>query len=222
MTSEFTPIGKTNLHSEVLKQLTGAIRSGRWQPGAKLPGESALASQFGVSRTCIREVLKALVYAGLVTTRRGVGTFVREAPTPGGADSAVLGLLSSPDYEELLEVRKLLEGQAAFLAAERATPEELRELEAILRDDAPSLKEKHKRFHRKVGELSKNRLLITLLEYVAERFKAERDLNFVMLPDEDRLEHWKIFEAIAGGSGARARNAMMRHIDSFWKKSEHF
>lgn len=218
MATTFKPIGRVNLHSEVLQQLTQAIQQGQWAPGCKLPGEMALAQQFGVSRTCIREVLKALVYAGLVVTRSGVGTFVRESHPEAGEDSDVLGLLSSPDYAELMEVRKLLEGQAAYWATERATPEELCELENILRDDTP-LKEKHKRFHRKVGELSKNRLLIHLLEQLGNRCRNQRDLNFVMLPDKDRMEHWQVFEAIVSGSASRARQAMTRHIGYFWKKS---
>ena len=66
MTNPFKPISRVNLHSEVMQQITAAIQSGQWKPGSKLPGEIALAEMFQVSRTCIREVLKALAYSGVV------------------------------------------------------------------------------------------------------------------------------------------------------------
>ena len=93
MTNPFKPISRVNLHSEVMQQITAAIQSGQWKPGSKLPGEIALAEMFQVSRTCIREVLKALAYSGVVESRSGVGTFVKEIPSE--APSPAVDLLSS-------------------------------------------------------------------------------------------------------------------------------
>ncbi len=95
MTNPFKPISRVNLHSEVMQQITAAIQSGQWKPGSKLPGEIALAEMFQVSRTCIREVLKALAYSGVVESRSGVGTFVKEIPSE--APSPAVDLLSSTD-----------------------------------------------------------------------------------------------------------------------------
>ena len=138
MTNPFKPISRVNLHSEVMQQITAAIQSGQWKPGSKLPGEIALAEMFQVSRTCIREVLKALAYSGVVESRSGVGTFVKEIPSE--APSPAVDLLSSTDYTQILEMRKLLEGQAAYWATERATPEEIAELESILKQEGLSSK----------------------------------------------------------------------------------
>ncbi len=216
MNNLFKPIARVNLHSEVMQQITAAIQSGRWKPGSKLPGEIALAEMFHVSRTCIREVLKALAYSGVVESRSGVGTFLKE--TPSGGPAAVMDLLSSTDYAEVLEMRKLLEGQAAYWATERATAEEIAELEDILRREDASLKEIHTAFHNRVTLLSKNPILIHILTEFEEQFKKHRELNFVILPDADRLEHWKVMEAIKSGSPAKARKAMHQHIDYIWKK----
>ena len=202
-----------------MQQITAAIRSGQWQPGSRLPGEIALAEMFQVSRTCIREVLKALAYSGVVESRSGVGTFLREIPSE--EPSLVMDLLSSSDYVDVLEMRKLLEGQAAYWATERATPEEIAELEKILRQDGWTLKEIHTAFHDRVTVLSKNPVLIHMLTEFQEQFKKQRELNFVILPDEDRLEHWKVMEAIKSGSPAKARRAMHQHIDYIWKKRPH-
>lgn len=219
MSSMFKPITRVNLHSEVMQQITSAIQRGQWKPGSKLPGEIALAEMFQVSRTCIREVLKALAYSGVVESRSGVGTFLKEVPSEGPA--AVMDLLSSTDYTEVLEMRKLLEGQAAYWATERATPEEIADLEGILWQEGKSLKEIHTDFHNRVTALSKNPILIHILKEFEEQFKKQRELNFVILPDEDRLEHWKVMEAIKSGSPAKARKAMHQHIDYIWKKFPH-
>ena len=219
MTNHFKPISRVNLHSEVMQQITAAIQSGQWKPGSKLPGEIALAEMFQVSRTCIREVLKALAYSGVVESRSGVGTFVKEIPSE--APSPAVDLLSSTDYTQILEMRKLLEGQAAYWATERATPEEIAELESILKQEGLSLKDIHTRFHNGVTALSKNPILIHMLAEFQEQFKKQRELNFVILPDEDRLEHWKVLEAIKSGSPAKARRAMHQHIDYIWKKRPH-
>ncbi|MFQ8737875.1 MAG: FCD domain-containing protein [Bilophila wadsworthia] len=79
-------------------------------------------------------------------------------------------------------MRKLLEGQAAYWATERATPEEIAELESILKQEGLSLKDIHTRFHNGVTALSKNPILIHMLAEFQEQFKKQRELNFVILP----------------------------------------
>ena len=101
------------------------------------------------------------------------------------------------------------------------TPEEIAELESILKQEGLSLKDIHTRFHNGVTALSKNPILIHMLAEFQEQFKKQRELNFVILPDEDRLEHWKVLEAIKSGSPAKARRAMHQHIDYIWKKRPH-
>ena len=175
MTNPFKRISRVNLHSEVMQQITAAIQSGQWKPGSKLPGEIGLAEMFQVSRTCIREVLKALAYSGVVESRSGVGTFVKEIPSE--APSPAVDLLSSTDYTQILEMRKLLEGQAAYWATERATPEEIAELESILKQEGLSLKDIHTRFHNGVTALSKNPILIHMLAEFQEQFKKQREFS---------------------------------------------
>lgn len=99
--------------------------------------------------------------------------------------------------------------------------EEIAELESILKQEGLSLKDIHTRFHNGVTALSKNPILIHMLAEFQEQFKKQRELNFVILPDEDRLEHWKVLEAIKSGSPAKARRAMHQHIDYIWKKRPH-
>lgn len=215
----FKPANRVTLHSEILEQLTASIQDGQWPVGCKLPGEMALAEMFQVSRTCIREVLKALAYSGIVEARPGLGTFVKEVPKPSSPSAAMVNLLKSAPYSSFLEVRRLLEGQAAYWAAARATPEELAELERILENkEGQSLKNLHRQFHSKVAALSKNPIFIHMIAQLEEQYASQREMNFVILPDEDRLEHWRVLEAIKTGNPTKAKKAMQQHVDFIWKK----
>ena len=70
------PANKSTLHKDIMDQMIQAIQEKLWEPGSRLPGEQALASTFGVSRNCMREVLKALEHAGVVEAKPGHGTFL--------------------------------------------------------------------------------------------------------------------------------------------------
>lgn len=213
------PVNRTTLHREVMQQMTAAIREGQWEVGSKLPGEMALAEIFQVSRTCIREVLKALAYSGVVESRSGVGTFLLEMPHED-LGLNVVDMLTTSSYTELLEMRKLLEGQAAYWASERATPEDLDRLGKVLAGEGEeTLNQIHYNFHTCIVALSKNSILIHMVTELLAEFKKLRDLNFTILPDADRLEHWQVFEAIQNGPPARARKLMSQHVDFVWKKS---
>ena len=216
MTNPSRFISRVNLHSEVMQQITAAIQSGQWKSG-KLPGEIALAEIF-VSAVPASAKSWALAYSGVVESRSGVGTFVKDIPSE--APSPAVDLLSSTDYTQILEMRKLLEGQAAYWATERATPEEIAELESILKQEGLSLKDIHTRFHNGVTALSKNPILIHMLAEFQEQFKKQRELNFVISPMKIALNIGKCSKP-STGSPAKARRAMHQHIDYIWKKRPH-
>jgi GntR family transcriptional regulator, transcriptional repressor for pyruvate dehydrogenase complex len=125
----------TTLSQRVVDGVTELISSGSLKPGARVPTEPALMRQFGVSRGVVREAVSRLQANGLVRTRQGIGSFVL-APQPN------LSLLRSPADETLklqhklamLELRLSLESDAAALAAQRRTPEQLAEMERALDD----------------------------------------------------------------------------------------
>ncbi|MDR2893587.1 MAG: FadR family transcriptional regulator [Deltaproteobacteria bacterium] len=211
------PIVKKTLHKEVMQALTEAINGGTWQVGEKLPGEIALAEAFQVSRACIREVLKALSYSGILESRAGRGTFLRAVPNQSPAIDALGSLLVEP-YTSFIEMRQVLHGQAAYWACERATPEELANLERIIFTEGQELSNAHRRFHEEVLQLSHNPILTGMVAQLEESFKGLRDLNFIILPDQDRVEHIQVFEAIKNGPPARARQVMMKHVVYIWRK----
>ena len=204
-----------------MAQMINAIKENHWAPGGRLPGEQALAATFGVSRTCIREVLKALAHSGVLEAHPGQGTFLSENADRilNGTQLAVT-MFSDSSYTELMEIRQLLEGQAAYWAAQRATPEDLDRLEYILKGEerGESLNDIHDAFHNAIVEISGNKLLFKLLDSLRGEILAQRKFHYSILPDEDRREHWKVLEAMRTKSAQKAWEAMIHHVNYFWKK----
>ena len=127
-------VRKTRVYEAIVAQLTALILEGELKPGEKLPSERALCEQFGVGRNSVREATRSLESAKLVETRQGEGTFVTAHP------ASVVPMISdkiSSDVEngihDLFEARMVLEPQIVALASERATDEEVVQLQDILR-----------------------------------------------------------------------------------------
>jgi DNA-binding FadR family transcriptional regulator len=125
-----TPLGRGSLGELAAQQLREQLAAGTWPIGTRLPAETVLATQLGVGRSTVREAVRVLVAAGQLETRQGSGTFVRALQpsaewVPRARRAAVL---------DVYEVREALEVQAARLAAERRTPEDLEEIDRALRE----------------------------------------------------------------------------------------
>jgi GntR family transcriptional repressor for pyruvate dehydrogenase complex len=123
---------RQSLPAQVAEILTEAVLAGRFPPGSTLPPERELAEQLGINRTSLRQALARLEQAGLVESRQGVGTVVRDPAISSDGGLALRALsLAGPDLvAEVLEVRESLGALAGRLAAERATPDALCELAA--------------------------------------------------------------------------------------------
>lgn len=216
-----------NLATRVVDSLADRIRDGRLACGDKLATESALMAEFGVSRTVIREALSKLQAAALVQTRHGVGTFV----THGGVDSAVFQI--RPDQLEtlhdvvaMLELRIGVETEAAGLAAQRRTPEDLAAMRRALiaftqavgagRDAVgPDFQ-----FHLEIARATRNPHFSALLQSLGtgtiprarlDPSKASADERQAYLRRVN-AEHGSIVDAIESQDGEAARAAMRTHL----------
>src|SRR5207253_1036600 len=108
----------------IVEQIHALIREGRWVPGDQIPPERELAERFRVSRTSVREALRALEMQGIIDSRQGGGTFVRTADTEALVPPLAAAILRGRrELAEVLEVRELIEPGIARLAATRATAE---------------------------------------------------------------------------------------------------
>ena len=211
--------------SDQLAVLVGdQIDAGTLRPGDRLPTEQQLAVAHGVSRTVVREAMHQLKSRLLVVSRQGSGVFVAPKPInqPLAFDPKVLD--SVQDVVHVVEVRRVLEGEMAALAAERATRAQVaimrRALKAI--DAAAAAGQdgvvEDLAFHRAIGEATGNpqfSLLIGFLEqYLLEGIRISRGnearrLDFM---EAVRREHLDIVDAIAAGDPARARGAACAHL----------
>jgi DNA-binding FadR family transcriptional regulator len=215
----FTPVRGAGAVAETVARLGEAIGLGLLKPGDRLPSETQLASALGISAASLRSALVVLRSAGLIETRRGRGggTFI----TPGAADS-VLPTAEAPDaqaIEDLATERAVVEGGAAALAAERATPEQCALLQSIV-DGMAGLQpfdlwsERDALLHLVIGDASGSpRLVARIADLRAEAYRISRALPTTaeVLAIADR-EHAEIVRAIAARKPVKARGLMEAHV----------
>lgn len=222
----------SSLHREVMLVLLGDITGGAVVEGERLPTLTELARQFGVSTGVIRECQRALAERGLVSVRHGRRAVVRPEQDWDVFDPDVLAALVSGDraahvLAEYLEARRLLEVEAAGLAAERATPEAIQALSDAfdaMRAAAerargnpaaePLYQQADIDFHRAIIRAARNRPLARMAEPIHRALSAT--FGALARPqsrfERGLPEHDRILEAIKGGDAAGARLAMREHL----------
>lgn len=209
----------------VLDHLGQQIVAGRFAPGQKLPTEAELGRQLGVSRPSLREGLKALAVKGLVETRTRRGTTVRVKARWNVLDTDVLRWIAAapPDHEfliDLLEFRTIIEPAAARLAAQRATPAQILEIErayssmaAALPRDVEACCRHDLAFHEGIFAAARNVLLsrfaaaIRTALLAAFRISANARESY----ENSLAEHWAVADAIRKRDAVEAER-VMRHL----------
>ena len=209
---------------EAIDKIQNLIISGSWGPGDRLPRESELAAQLGLSRNSLREAVRALSQLRVLEVRQGDGTYVTslEPELLLESTSFVSHLLVGESALQLFEVRRLLEGAAAALAAARideASKEALRgKLERMIESETvEELVQADVDFHAVIARATGNTFLTSLLASLSSRTMRARmwrgrEVDNAL--DVTRDEHRRIFEAIVGGDPELARAAAMAHIAS--------
>lgn len=214
------PIERSSIFRGIIRRFEELVRAGTFKPGQKLPPETKLAKEFGVSRGTLREALKALNLVGLVVSRSGSGTYVGSEDAGNMKRAASFATaLKGGDFMALFEVRIAIEPVLAQLAALRATPQDLDRIKECLRQVEASLgdTEKYTRFeiafHELVSAAARSPLLNGVMEAYRDLLLRGRTEVTPYGPDRRSLEfHIKIFEAIAKKDPALARKAMEEDI----------
>lgn len=207
-------------------QLRTAILSGVYRPGDRLPTERELVRQFGVSRVTVRDALRTLEAGGLIQVRIGG----QGGPYVAHPDVAVLSAnlgnqlqLSGCTVSELAEARLALETTAARLAAERAKPEDLTQLEEALGEAGDvGTATASVDFHEAVAKASGNRALWMMFAATRALIKEAFDELHARQPDmptSARRAHEALLDAIAGGDGDRAVELMRTHLSEFMERA---
>ncbi len=215
------PAFERTLHAQVAREIGLQILDGKLAPGAVLPNEADFGTQLGVSRTALREAVKVLAAKGLVEVRRKTGTRVRPQHDWNALDPDVLNWLFSGrgfavGIPDLLELRLIIEPAGARLAARRATPENLAEIEAALKgmetavEDSASSVESDLEFHLAILEATHNAFMRPFGALIQEALRASFKLtNRDRLAFEKSLRrHRDVFEAIRDRDPEAAEVAM--------------
>ncbi len=226
----YLPIQPERLYERIVSQIEERIVGGELKTGDQLPPEHELAKQFGVSRTAVREAIKALREKRLVEVRPGKGTFITNG-TPEAVRHS-LGLLikfGRPNgLADLVEVREILEPEIAALAATRITPEYIATMqEAIVimdkaLDDVDTFVEADLDFHLALAEATQNPVIPLLMDSIIDLLREER--KQIGLVDgglrRGQSHHKKILQAVARGDAQAARRCMQDHLKQVSKDSE--
>jgi GntR family transcriptional repressor for pyruvate dehydrogenase complex len=210
------------LYEQIVQQIEESILKGALKPGDQLPSERELANQFGVSRTAVREAVKALHEKGLVEAHPGRGTFI----TSGTSHSIRQTLdwilrAGHPDGKAyVVEAREILEPEIAALAATRADEEALasmREAVAVMdnaRRDPDAFIEADLDFHLALAEAAGNPLILSLIDSIVAVLREQRMRIFKIEggPERGQYHHKKILEAMEHRDSQGAREAMRAHL----------
>lgn len=212
----------------IAASLERRILEGSLKSGDRLPPERELAVELGVSRPSLREAIQKLASKGMVQSRQGGGTFVTDVLGASFSDPWQDMMGKHPNLrEDMLEFRRMLEGQAAEWAAERATEADMQRLtqtfsvlqEAFVDDDAQQRSDADIAFHQAIGDAAHNVLIGHLSGALLNLMHDNIRLNLGELksvPAANRLligQHEAIFNAIRDGKPQAARSAAETHID---------
>jgi GntR family transcriptional repressor for pyruvate dehydrogenase complex len=215
------PVKSTRIYEEIVRQVKAMIAEGRLKSGDRLPPERDLSEKFVVSRTSVREALRALESLGLVEIRPGEGTFVREVSIETLIEPLALIMASQREaIGELFEARRLLEPSIAALAAKRATPEDLQEMERILDEQGLEVAAgrtgfaQDARFHAAIGAAAHNRAITRIAHALMDLLAQSREdaLATPGRPSRSHADHRRILAAIGARDEVAARAAMVDHL----------
>jgi GntR family transcriptional repressor for pyruvate dehydrogenase complex len=216
-----TPIEKTKVYEAAVEQIKAKIESGEWPADTQLPAERELADQLNIGRTSVREALRVLEVMDLVDIRPGQGTFVKERLNQSRQIQLLQSMLQEDAHVvELLEIRELLEPQIAFLAAQSATSEDIKDMEDILKRMEGSIAEgqtgveENIEFHLALTKAVGNRVLFQLHQLLFEfsRDSIERFFQVPGRPTKSLQGHREILEAIKERNPQGAHQKMLSHL----------
>lgn len=226
----YSRVQSPRLYEQIVEQIERLILDGKLNPGDQLPAERELAEQFNVSRTAVREAVKALREKGLVEIETGRGTFITQEVSKALRRS--LGwIMQSADgnhLADLVQVRSILEPEIAALAAEMATEEDIQNMQRAVDamddalDDADVYVEADLNFHRALATATRNRLILTLIDPIVDLLREQRKQIFLVEGGARRgqYHHKCILDAVRNHDSPAACHAMQAHLGQVRQDSD--
>ncbi len=202
-------ITKGSLVDTAIDSIRTAIETGQWQTGDRLPVEAELSEALGISRNTVREAVRVLVHVGMLETRQGDGTYVRSSHDGG----ETLRRMEQAELKDQLEVRQMLEAEAARLAAERRTDDEVQVMSRALDQRAAAGNDVRARirhdeqFHHTLVRAAHNSALVELYSYFSHAITRtiERTELDESLPEPSQEDHEILLAAVRRKDSARAK-----------------
>jgi GntR family transcriptional regulator, transcriptional repressor for pyruvate dehydrogenase complex len=213
----------SRLYEQIVQQIEESILMGTLKTGDQLPAERDLAQRFGVSRTAVREAVKALREKGLVEAYSGRGTFITDGTSQAVRQSLDLMVkIGQPEGSQYLaELRAILEPEIAALAAARAQESDMatmREAVAVMDRagrDPDAYIEADLDFHLALAEAAANPLILSLIDSIVGLLREQRMKIFKVEggPERGQFHHKRILEAMEQRDPEKVRDAMRAHLE---------
>jgi GntR family transcriptional repressor for pyruvate dehydrogenase complex len=220
----------SRLYEQIVQQIEESVLNGSLKPGDQLPAERELAQRLGVSRTAVREAVKALREKGLVEAYSGRGTFITDGTTHAARQSfdLMVKIGQQESSAHLAELRLILEPGIAALAAERIEEEYLaamREAVAVMdraQKDPAAYIEADLDFHLALAEAVANPLILSLIDSIVGLLREQRIKIFNVEggPQRGQVHHKRILEAMERRDPEMARSAMRAHLEQVRQDSQ--
>ena len=215
-----------NVHGNTVDHLGEAIVAGRYAAGAAIPPEPLLGEELGVSRTVVREAVKSLVAKGLLTTGPKVGTRVLSADHWNWFDPDVVSWqckagLTREFLRELQDLRRVVEPAAVRMAAERATKQDIAEIEAAYEGMRKAVEEGGDyvtydlRFHQGLLRACGNRMMVQMSKAIGALLRTSFEISTSRKdgPKDSLPMHRAVLDAVIAHQPARAEKAILVLID---------
>lgn len=220
----------SRLYEQIVQQIEESVLNGSLKPGDQLPAERELAQRLGVSRTAVREAVKALREKGLVEAYSGRGTFITDGTTHAARQSfdLMVKIGQQESSTHLAELRLILEPGIAAVAASRVQEEELnamREAVAVMersQADPAAYIEADLDFHLALAEAAANPLILSLIDSIVGLLREQRIKIFNVEggPQRGQVHHKRILDALERHDSELARNAMRAHLEQVREDSK--
>ena len=229
-----TPVYKvvrtSRLYEQIVQQIEDSVLNGSLKPGDQLPAERELAQRLGVSRTAVREAVKALREKGLVEAYSGRGTFITDGTTHAARQSfdLMVKIGQQEGSTHLAELRLILEPGIAAVAATRADEEDLaamRDAVAVMegaQKDPAAYIEADLDFHLALAEAAANPLILSLIDSIVGLLREQRIKIFNVEggPQRGQFHHKRILAAMEHRDPEMARSAMRAHLEQVRQDSQ--
>ncbi len=221
-------VTRQSVSEQVFEQLKEQILNNEWQKGEKIPSENELSALLGVSRVTVRNALQKLISLGLIETRFGEGSFITDA-LPGISMNSLIPIayLKENSLQEILEYRRVMEGNVAELATKKASPEDVAKLEEAylamdkVKDNLEQFSKADLNFHLLLANTTKNSLIIQTFYIFSDVLNRAFSQIVTKRGNSAGIYYHKLLlEAVKDGNSLEAKRIMDEHMEDLYNTFE--